>query len=284
MFKRVIRKLIQNLGYDLVPFGYPQDDVDRCVPPVYSEELDSGPPDFVGIGVQRSGTSWWYDLIVQHPMIYHPDFMSGKVEPGYLIKERHFFDRFFIDKFTDQHIAEYYQWFPRPKGFKMGEWTPRYLVDPWVAPLLKVSAPDAKLLVLLRDPVDRFISGMAHARRYGALDPGKAVEHFYRGLYYRQLKQWLHHFSKEQLLVLQYERCVVDTRSELARTYRFLGVDDTYYPQEVVVQKPVNLTRPDTKYELQDHIRAEIMHRYKEDVLQLVKEFPDVDISLWRSL
>ena len=44
-----------------------------------------GPPDFVGIGVQKGGTTWWYDLLMTHPRLY------ARAD---IHKERHYFDRF----------------------------------------------------------------------------------------------------------------------------------------------------------------------------------------------
>ena len=57
------------------------------------------------------------------------------------------------------------QWFPRPSGSLTGEWTPDYIQCSWVPALLAQAAPGTRLLVLLRDPVERFRSGLAHQRR-----------------------------------------------------------------------------------------------------------------------
>ena len=54
----------------------------------------------------------------------------------------------------------YHAFFPRPVGGKAGEWTPRYMVDFWTPALLREAAPSAKILVMLRDPFERFCSGV----------------------------------------------------------------------------------------------------------------------------
>ena len=115
---------------------------------------ETGPPDFVGIGAQRSGTSWWFGQISRHPAVVAP---SGK--------ELHYFDRFWNAEFTATDGDGYRALLPRPPGKTTGEWTPRYMYDPWTLPLLQLCAPTAKILVLLRDPWDRFISGLGHERR-----------------------------------------------------------------------------------------------------------------------
>ena len=55
----------------------------------------------------------------------------------------------------------YHQQFPRPVDRIAGEWTPRYMYDFWTPPLLARAAPEAKMLVLLRDPIERFRSGFS---------------------------------------------------------------------------------------------------------------------------
>ncbi len=126
----------------------------------------AGPPDFVGIGVQKAGTTWWYDLIVSHPRV--------SAHPG-LHKERHYLDRFGAVPFSAADVAGYHGWFPRPPGTVTGEWTPDYFSYPWVPPLLRRAAPQARLLLLLRDPVDRFRSGLGHLERLGLPRDAPAV-------------------------------------------------------------------------------------------------------------
>ena len=94
----------------------------------------AGPPDFVGIGAQKAGTTWWYSLIAAHPGVTsRPD----------IHKERHFLSRFGAERFTPTDIDRYHGWFPRRAGTIAGEWTPDYLSCPWVAPLLSLAAPRA---------------------------------------------------------------------------------------------------------------------------------------------
>ena len=100
-----------------------------------------------------------------------------------------------------------------------------------------MSRPQAKLIVLLRDPVERYISGLGLLQRSGALKgqvgagelgarEHRIVEAMDRGRYAAQLDWWLQHFPREQLLLLQYERCVADTQGQLSRTFEFLGLPD----------------------------------------------------------
>jgi hypothetical protein len=233
-----------------------------------------GPPDFVGVGVQRAGTGWWYELIADHPRV-------SRVATTR--KELHFFDRFWREEFTDAEVDRYHRFFPRAPGTLAGEWTPRYMFDPWIPALVRRAAPAAKLLVLLRDPVERYQSGIAREARL-AEKRGQPVEAavwsdaFARGLYASQLRHLLEHFPREQVLVLQYERCDAEPVAELRRTYEFLGVE----PAEHV---PASLRdwvgRRNPKDELPGHVRAELVRAYVDEVRALVELCPELDLGLW---
>ena len=238
-------------------------------PPAAGPGETIGPPDFVGIGVQKAGTTWWNDLINTHPAVYsRPD----------LHKERHFFDRFGAAPFRPSDADDYHGWFPRPTGSITGEWTPDYFSSPWVPPLLQRSAPDARLLLLLRDPVDRYLSGVAHHRRTeGAVGPFVTADAIQRGFYHRALGDWTGHVPPSRLLVLQFERCVVDTAGQLRATFEFLGLPDHPPPPSVVGTETPVPTRsgPD------DDLRRRLVSIYESDVLALAARHPGIDLALW---
>ncbi|HLH46121.1 MAG TPA: sulfotransferase domain-containing protein, partial [Acidimicrobiales bacterium] len=130
-------------------------------PPPCPEGLEIAPPDFVGIGTQKAGTSWWHSLIASHPDVYD-DASSDPAAPRRRYpKERHYLDFIGADRDPSPELAaEYAAWFPRPAGKLAGEWTPSYVRFHWTAMLLQGLAPRAKLLVLVRDPVERYRSGL----------------------------------------------------------------------------------------------------------------------------
>jgi hypothetical protein len=236
-------------------------------PPALRPGEVTGAPDFVGIGVQKAGTTWWYSLLAAHPDV------SSRSD---IHKERHFFDRFATESFNSAEIARYHGWFPRRPGTLAGEWTPDYFSAPWVAPLLARAAPQAKLLLLLRDPVERFLSGLDHEARSGRAASGSViVDAVDRGYYDRALTQWLEHFDPAQLLVLQYERCAVDRDSALAQTFEFLGLADA----AVTAEAHSRSGRPG--YALGDDARARLVELYASDVAALCGRRPEIDVSLW---
>jgi hypothetical protein len=237
-------------------------------PPQAQGDERTGAPDFVGIGAQKAGTSWWYKLVCTHPDVYTREDIH---------KERHFFGRYVTRTFGPADRSLYHDWFPRPPGSMTGEWTPDYLHLPWVPPLLNQAAPRARLLLLVRDPVERFCSGLAHHHRdnsESAMDPIQVA--VARGFYHDALSRWLAFFSPEQLLVLQYERCVADPVGELSRTYQFLGLD-TFVPEGMLER--VNVT--ERAFAIDADARRRLVELYTEDVAALVGSFPDLDLSLW---
>jgi Sulfotransferase domain len=239
-------------------------------PPALGAGETAGPPDFVGVGVQKAGTTWWHSLIAAHPDVTtRPD----------IHKERHFLSRFGDQAFTPGDIVAYHGWFPRTPGTLSGEWTPDYLYYPWVAPLLRTAAPKARLLVTLRDPVERFVSGLAHQLRFGAPRTAPTVaEAVGRGFYARQLQPWMASWDEGQRLILQYERCELDPAGELARTYRHIGLDDTFRPSDL--HRRVS-GGPEGRSELDPDTRRRLVDLYTPDVAALRRALPGLDLSLW---
>jgi hypothetical protein len=239
-------------------------------PPALEPGETTGPPDFVGIGVQKAGTSWWYELIVSHPEVsYRAD----------IHKERHFLSRFGTMSFGAAEIEAYHGWFPRRPGTLAGEWTPDYLDFPWVPPLLALAAPQARLLVMVRDPVERFRSGLAHQWRHQtSITTATVADAVARGFYHRALSSWSKHIDDGRLLLLQYERCTEDPVGQLARSYRFLGLDDDYVPPNL--RRPVGPTT-EGKIDIAADARRRLVEAYTPDVEALTAQFAELDTALW---
>jgi hypothetical protein len=240
-------------------------------PPPCPPGHQTGPPDFVGVGTQRSGTSWWFERLTEHPETYVPE--------GHP-KELHYFDRYWATDFGADDIAGYHEQFPRPDGAIVGEWTPRYLHDFWVPPLLQRAAPDARFLVMLRDPVARLRSGVARGLRLSrwrfpttflddALD---------RSRYYEQLSRFCELFPREHVLVLQFERCVAAPEAEYRRTLEFLGYRDTAFVPPAMAEPVLMGGGRDTS--IPEHVLAAAAERLRDDVRLVADEF-DIDLAMW---
>jgi hypothetical protein len=235
----------------------------------------TGAPDYVGVGAARCGTSWWDSLINAHSRVSRPPTTP---------KEVHFFDSRWAHGLSEADIGAYHALFARPRGHISGEWTPGYMLDAWTPALLRQAAPDARLLVLLRDPVERFRSGrtLAESRfTVGSTARAAANAAFNRGIYADQLLRLWKAFPREQVLVLQYERCVAEPRSQLERTFAFLGLSPEV-PHELTLAERVNPSRG-PKVTLSAWQEEQLVRRYAPENARLAALLPDLDLSLWRA-
>jgi hypothetical protein len=245
------------------------------VPPDVPDGWSTGPPDFVGVGAQRAGTTWWYRGLEAHDDVVRP---KGRK------KELHFFNRFWDGSVPDDMAASYARLFPKPEGAITGEWTPRYMHDFWSLRLLARAAPEARIMVLLRDPVERWRSGTARAVRLAeeAGEPIRLVQFsdaVWRGFYFEQLRRLFDLFPRERVLVLQFERCRDEPLAEMARTCEFLGI-------QPFAELPATMTRerdPKEKPALPDEMRAELVELLSDDVSRTMELCPELDVALWKN-
>jgi hypothetical protein len=177
-------------------------------------------PNFLGIGAQRSGTTWLYTQLRAHPQVYVP---SQR-------KEIHFFD------WNYGRGKQWYEhWFPfvPPSDCRaIGEITPEYLFDEVAPARIAETLQDPLFVALLRHPVDRAYS--QYCLRSQRMGEARSFEQFYlerpdvrgRSLYAKCLQRFLEHFPKDRFLLLVYEdvmSCPAPAMRELAR---FLGIDE----------------------------------------------------------
>jgi len=237
-------------------------------------------PDFIIIGARCCGTTSLHAYLARHPEIRLPS-----------KKELHFFD----DHFTagPSYYRSHFPWrlqkwrserlLRRP--FRTGEASPFYLYHPRVPERAWALCPQAKLIVLLRNPVDRAFSHYQQSRRdgveplsfeealaaeperirdglerlaSGAQERGSAVKDFSyvsRGVYVDQLERWTAHFPREQLLVLPSERLFAEPAAVMEQVHAFLGVSphrsESY--RQLHAGKYAESMDPDCRRRLQDY-------------------------------
>jgi len=201
-----------------------------------------GLPAVLLIGAQKAGTTSLFHYLVRHPAVLAPS-----------EKEIHYFDLNF-GAGEDWYRAH----FPAERRLADGALTldasPYYLAHPLAPERAAALLPAAKLIALLRDPVDRALSHYHHEVRGGreslslvaALDaeagrlageeerlrviPGyySAAHHRHsyllRGLYLQQLQRWLRWYGRDRVLVLQSERLFRDPAAVTAAVLRFLAL------------------------------------------------------------
>jgi hypothetical protein len=248
------------------------------------------PPDFIGVGALGSGNGWWLSLLLAHPEIEPP---AGKR------RALHFFDRFCAQEMTDADVAAYHRRFPRRSGAISGEWTGRYMFDAWTPPLLRRVAPDAKLLVMLSDPIERFRAVYAERKaKLGEDERLYMTDVVDRRSFGAQLARLHRFYDPERILVLQFERCRRDPRGEYRRTLEFLGARDTAFltrglrggaarallerlaPRRVserLTGRPLAEGTEPLWPDLEESLRTAL----EPDVAALQRLVPDLDVGLW---
>ena len=232
----------------------------------------TGPPDFIGVGTQRSGTTWMQRLLIDHPRI---------VIPRDRRKEQHFFDWFGKTPITDADIARYHEGFPRKPNQKVGDWTPRYMRDIWTPRLIPRAAPDAKILVIFRDPVERYRSGVLHtlARRGGRAATYLATDAVERGRYALQLKRVFDYVDRSQVLVLQFERGLAEPLEQYHRTLEFIGLPPEHVPTDLTRTR--GTPQSAKKEPFWDDFKEALTRELEPDVAELREMVPEIDLELW---
>jgi hypothetical protein len=125
----------------------------------------------------------------------------------------------------------------------VGEKTAHYFADPEVPARLFEFIPAAKLVIAIRNPVERAYSHFWYSRGklpfgLGFLEAchspaGRKLRILESGLYYRHLQRFLEFFPKEQIHIVVHDYLLKSPEMELARLFEFLGVDSTFLPPSV---------------------------------------------------
>lgn len=223
-------------------------------------------PSFLIVGAQRAGTSSLFHALSEHPQV---------MAPG--LKELHHFD----------HDRPWPHWlyrchFPRRRAVDeraaevggpvvTGEATPCYLFHPDTPGRVADALPDARIVVLLREPVARAWSHLRMLNHRGWLEeqslraavaqgsttlerPRRPREHwtlpygrfalFERGLYAEQLERWLAHFPREQILIARSEDLFDGSPHVYDDVCRFIGIAPGFIPSRARLNQGVEAPLP----------------------------------------
>lgn len=270
-------------------------------------------PVFLGIGAQKAGTTWLHHVLKQHPDLCLPQ-----------SKETHFFE---TPEVFDKGVDWYETLFSHAAPHQLcGEVTPGYL---WTAPppaaahlpwqnshrediparVRTVLGPDIKLIVILRNPVDRAISAVVHHASKGRIDLAKDdMQQVFRrfgiahiGFYASHIAHWLAHFPRNRFGFFVLERAKADTTGFYGSVFDFLGVRPLQsVSAEQSFQFAARYRRHETGVvieEVPEKNRAffaegmtlltsedvgVLQAYYRDDVLRL-QDLTGLDLSAWRS-
>jgi hypothetical protein len=246
-------------------------------------ELTSGfrlLPSYLIVGAQKGGTSALYEYLVRHPLVGR----STNEEVHYFSLNYARGTAWYRGHFPTAARAAYVR---RRYGRELvtGESSPYYLFHPHAVERIRELLPDARLIVVLRNPVDRAYSQYNHSRQMGAeplesfeaglaAEPGRldgevekmladpfynSFSHFNhsylaRGLYVEQLERLYRLFDERQILLETAEDLATKTDDVYVRVLEFLGLPvrrlSHYPPQNVRRYPPM---RPETRRRLVEY-------------------------------
>lgn len=226
------------------------------------------PDHFVIVGAQRSGTTYLYGILDEHPEIE----MAKPLRPE---------PKFFLD--DDQYALglDYYEshFFSDATARVRGEKSTSYIESEVAAQRISVTLPDALIVVVVRDPVRRAVSNYRFTVEHGIEDlpPADALrraasgdrpwdrtrfsvspfDYLARGRYVDYLERFAAHVARDQMRVLLFEELVADP-SVVASLYERLGVDPTVRPSGLgtavnAANAPDELLEPELETWLRDY-------------------------------
>ncbi|HEY3696557.1 sulfotransferase domain-containing protein [Phenylobacterium sp.] len=208
--------------------------------------------DFIVVGAQKAGTTALFDYLGDEPGLALSD-----------VKEVHFFDDENLD-WTSPDYGRYHARFPAPDGRLRGEATPIYLYWPQSLERIRAYNPAVRLILMLRDPVQRAWSHwrMEYARGVETMPFARCIRegrrrlfdaepwghhrefsYVERGFYGEQVERLLQLFARDQLLILQSDDLRADPNRVLAAVRGFLGLPSrppAVAPREVHVGREMD--------------------------------------------
>ena len=199
--------------------------------------------DFIGIGAAKAGTTWVTDCLFEHPEVC----FSEPKEVRYF-NEKISFARKYENKDHNKSFSWYKKHFLHCKKTNLiGEFSPHYLYDKKAPALIKQHFPDVKLIVCLRNPIDRAYSEYGMHRYYTLAEKRafedaikEEAEYIGKGLYFEQLERVLQYFSKDQMHIILFDDIVNNPESVLKKLFDFLGIDSSIAPE--LVQEKTNIS------------------------------------------
>jgi len=197
--------------------------------------------DFFCIGVAKCGSTWLAQCLDEHP---HITIAKGK-EPNFFVKKLTVFDNAINDNFL--RSWKWYRSFfcHAPPNNKLGDCSIHLFHNIPEAPMLiKYFYPNAKLILILRDPVKRLYSNFWFEKLYNNVrgvpdtfeDALHNKEFLYRSKYYAQLIQWLRFFPITQFFIITDIELSTNLKKVIQNLFSFIGVDKNFIPPSLNIK------------------------------------------------
>jgi hypothetical protein len=217
-------------------------------------------PNFFIVGTAKSGTTSLYHYLRQHPQVYmspikEPCYFASEIRMENLSEAHRRYIRLHSGETTSRPPGwlfttwqEYLQLFQGVENeIAVGEASVAYLWSETAASNIAARLPDAKIVIMLRDPAERAFSQYLHQVAVGLVH-GSFREHLEEclrnrdrtisahypllevGLYQKQVKRYLDRFPAKNIRIYWYEEDWRQPDRLLADLFQFLGVDPAFQP------------------------------------------------------
>jgi hypothetical protein len=255
--------------------------------------MPSSLPTFLLIGAAKSGTTSFYEYLGQHPDV----FISPLKEPNFFAFEDETVsfcgpgdNR--CNRLSITSLDAYRQLFADTDTPARGEASPSSLYYPRAAARIDEIVPNAQILAVLRDPVERAYSNFlmmikqgrephadfekALAEEHRRLEAGWSYFWSYTrfGFYHEQLSRYYDRFPPDQIHIYLFRDLVEHPVATVQDAYRALGVDDTFKPNVSTQYNPSGIPKMKWLHRLLYHagIRVAVRERMPEPVRRFTSE------------
>ncbi|BCM91140.1 hypothetical protein IAD21_03004 [Abditibacteriota bacterium] len=257
-------------------------------------------PNFIIVGAAKAGTTAIYHYLNQHPQVY----LTPLKETNYFalrgqrLEFRGPGDDLYVNRLSITDPNVYRAQFDGVRDeVAIGEASPLYLYHPLVAGRINEEFPDAKIIAILRNPIDRAYSAFLHLvrdHREEHRDFERALSHeqeriadnwehiwhyISMGRYYEQMKRYFDLFPREQVRVYLYKDLRADPCGLLRDTLRFIGVDENFGFDTSTRYNEASLPL-EQRPPLLSQVRARLQRELRDDILKL-QDLIERDVSHW---
>ena len=193
--------------------------------PIRSRGAHAPVVEFLGVGVQKAGTTWIHRMLGAHTDVF--------------VAQGDDKDLRFFSSFYDYGYQWYEEYFLEGHSAKIrGEISTSYFYCNEAPQRVYNYNPGMRLVLALRDPVDRVISNHRHEIRVGHLSGDLSLErgiennpsYIEQSMYFTQLSRWLEYFPLSSFHVVIFEELYVDPASLVRDLYDFLAVNSNFVP------------------------------------------------------
>jgi len=248
-------------------------------------------PDFLIIGAARCGTTSLYEYLRAHPNIYLPK--NKRPEPHFFYKEAeyvkglaYYSDKYFKD--VDTHL-------------KAGEASTSNIYKPIAAQRINKHLPQVKLILMLRNPIERAFSSYKFTLKNGieSLSFNQAIRkeqerlnnpesdfhaeikpfaYIDRGRYCQQIKNLFKFFTRNQVHIILFDNFNRNSQKEVSNVFKFLDIDSSFIPANL---KEVYNKSTAPEDVIGDEDREFLFSQLNDDIQELA-QLLKYDLSHWK--